>query len=90
MLTKSDLSAIRQVIKEQIQTELKPLRQDIQALKPLRQDIQELKSDVKSVKKDITEIRNDLEMVTGEFDKEQVALKKRTDRIEKHLDLTPI
>ncbi len=76
MLTRIDIKIIKELLAEE--------------LKPLKQDVQELKSDMKAVKRDTTKIRKDLEMVTGEFDKEQVSLKKRVDRIENHIGLTPL
>jgi hypothetical protein len=59
-------------------------------LKPINQKIDKLEFSLKSIKKDTTKIRSDLEMVTGEFDKEQVILKKRVDRIEEHLKFSVI
>ncbi len=63
MLTKNDISQIRIVVREEIQTE------------------------TRTIKKDVKHIKNKLDETIKFFDGEVTHLRRRTDRIENHLDL---
>lgn len=59
-------------------------------LKPLEQDVTSLKVDVKVIKADVAKIRKDVDAVVDFFDKEYLDIRKRVERIEEHLGLTPL
>ena len=67
--------------------EIQPLKSDISTLKT---DVSVLKTDVRTVKEDISQIRKDTKLIVSFFDREYVALRKRVDRIELHLNLSPL
>lgn len=108
MLTKNDLTQIgqlirdetRKIVKEELKTELYPLKEDVRVLKKdvggikedvrvLKGDVRVLKKDMKTVKSDIVKIRKDINMVVSFFDGEYVNLRQRVDRIEDHLGIQP-
>ena len=69
MLTKSDLIAIKQIVSQIFQ--------------------HELKYQLTPIIKDIRELRDDLHVIVISYDAKFKHLEKRTDRIEKELDLPP-
>lgn len=75
MLTKSDLSAIKVIV----QDEIKPVRKDVSGLK---KDISILKTDVSGLKKDMKVVRKDLKTTINFFDGEYLGVKKRVEKIE--------
>ena len=56
----------------------------------LKNGLEPINKSLKSIKNTTTKIRKDLEMVTGEFDRDLINLKKRTEKIEKHIGFPPI
>ena len=88
MLTKSDEKNIQRLMSESVKGlatkgDLKGFitRKNIKGL-ATKDDIEKLTVDLKEIRKDTRKIRIDLEMVTGEFDKELIEVKKRVDRLE--------
>ena len=77
MLNKTDLSQIRQIVKEEVRTEVAPLKKDVASLK----------QDMKTVKPDVKKIRRDLRTTINFFDHEHLELKRRVGRIERHVAL---
>lgn len=71
MLTKKDLTQVRGVMKEEINSVVPELV--IAIVKPL--------------KKDIAKLRKEVKFAFNYMDKDLMAEKKRTDKIVKHLDL---
>ena len=78
MLTKSDLSQIQKVVNTEttkiVNVETKKII--VQELKP--------------IKDDITHIRKDMKTIVNYFDKEYLQLRKRVERLENHLHLSPL
>ncbi len=106
MLTKNDLGQIgqlirsetRTIVKEELKTELHPIKGDVRSLKEdmtvvksdiktLKEDVRGLKKDMKTVKSDIVKVRKDINMVISFFDRDYVNLRQRVDRIEDHLGI---
>lgn len=88
MLTKSDKKNIQRLMRETVKglASKKDLngfatRGDLKGLAS-KDDMEELKACLKEVRKDTRKIRSDLEMVTGEFDKELVDIKRRIEQLE--------
>lgn len=106
MLTKSDISAIKTTVGEEvkkqietavkttIQQELRPIRTDLKTLtsdvKTLQSDVKILTSDVKTLKSDVGKMRKDIDAILDYFDREYVDLRSRVERIEEHLSLPPL
>lgn len=93
MLTKSDLKAIKTVVGEDIKRDLKENIK--QQLKPIKEDIisqlnENIKQQFKPVKEDISKIRKDIKVIVDFFDQEYLNLRKRVERIEEHLNLSPL
>ena len=89
MLTKSDLSQIGKLIRDEttpiIHQELAPVKKDVASLK---EDIGGLKKDVGSLKKDMRYVKKTVDVMIDLFDRQDVKLNKRVIRIEDHLGLT--
>ncbi|OHD25943.1 MAG: hypothetical protein A2Y38_05700 [Spirochaetes bacterium GWB1_59_5] len=49
-----------------------------------------MKEELKPIKQDIAEIRGDIKAIISFFDREYIALRRRVERIEEHLQLAPI
>ena len=102
MLTKTDLSPIQKIV----QTEtLKSIKEEVpgiverQARKIIMEEVPPIvetqarkimKEELKPIKQDIAEIRGDIKAIVSFFDREYVALRRRVERIEDHLQLAPI
>lgn len=56
----------------------------------LTQRIDTVQADVKTLKKDTAKIRKDIDVMLSFFDREYIDLRKRVERIEKHLGLPPL
>jgi len=74
MLTNDDLSAIRQVVKEEAGVVIK----------------KELRRELNPIKKELKQLRSDLNVVISTFDNDIIETKLRVDRVETHLHLSPI
>ncbi len=97
MLTKSDLSAIQKIIREEVGNEAKAtkdeLRSDIFTTRMrIQADILELKDRIKNLEIRTTKMHQDLKeeikMAVNFLDRENVKTTKRVIRIEDHLGLT--
>lgn len=96
MLTKSDLSQIRKIVREEIGNETQALKNELQAdisMARIRvqNDINELKDRIKNLEIRVTQIhkdlKNEIKMVANFLDKENIKAVKRVERIEGHLRL---
>ncbi|HUQ85455.1 MAG TPA: hypothetical protein VM077_03970 [Candidatus Limnocylindrales bacterium] len=91
MLTKNDLTQIRDVVKEVVQVEVEPIKQDVKLLQKgmvsMQADVGSLLRDIKILKTNDTKIRKDLKTTIDYFDRDNVVLHKKVERIEKHLGL---
>ncbi len=83
MLTKSDLSQIERIM-EPIKTDISSLKQDVGVLK---QDVGSLKKDAGSLKKDMKYVKKTVDVMIDLFDRQDIRLSKRVDKIESHLGL---
>lgn len=99
MLTKTDLSQIRQIvrqiIREEVEAESKSLRENLQgeiklARIEIQNDIRQLAERAKNVEIAINKIQKDIKSIVDFFDKEHLELRKRVKRLEEHLNLPPI
>ena len=88
MLTKSDLSQIKNVVrgevKSEVGTQLEPIKRGVDSLK---KDVGSLKKDVVYLKKKINKIDKTLDAVVKNYDEGDVNLTKRVKRTETHLNL---
>ncbi len=82
MLTKNDLQQIQSIVKTEVQQETKRIVQ-----KETRKIVRE---ELVPIKKYIAQIRNDMKTIANFFDREYLELRKRVERIEEHLYLSPI
>jgi len=97
MLTKSDLSQIRKVIREEVENEVRTTRTELQAditmaRMRLQSDIQELKDRIKNLEIRITkmhrELKEEIKIVSHVLDKENLRTIKKVEKIEEHLGLS--
>jgi predicted nucleic acid-binding Zn-ribbon protein len=77
MLSKDDLKEIQTIVQTETSNAVE------KAIAPLKKDIKTLTSDV-------TQIRSDMKTLVNFFDKEYLELRKRVERIEEHLRLSPV
>lgn len=92
MLTKTDLSDIRKIIREEIEAESKAIGNDLRgeiklARIEIQTDIRELKDRVKNLEISVGKIEKDVKSIIEFFDKDSLRLRKRVEKIEKHLNL---
>lgn len=96
MLTKSDLSQIRKVIREEVENEVQSARDELQAeIKLSRMElstrIDRVEDRIKNLEIRVTKMHNDLKkeikMVVNFLDKENIKTLKRVKIIEDHLGL---
>ena len=95
MLTKTDLSQIRKVIREEVETESQNIKEEIQAdikmsLVRISGELHRIQDRLKNVEIKINKIQKDLKYAVNFLDKESLKIQKRVERIEKHLKLEPI
>jgi len=86
MLTKNDLTAIKNIVSEEVRNEFVPINGSI---KELSTSVSAIQKDIKPIKKELKKIRKDLNAVITRFDVEITDTVHRVDRIETHLHLTP-
>lgn len=97
MLTKSDLSQIRKIIREEVENEVNATKDELQSdiimsRMRIQQDINELTDRTKNLEIRITkmhrDLKNEVKMVSHFLDKENMETVKRVEKIEDHLGLT--
>jgi hypothetical protein len=91
MLTKTDLSQIRKVVREEVETESKSSKEDLQGeIKLVRieiqKDIRTLTNRLKSLEIVANKIQKDIKSIVNFFDKEYLQLRKRVEKVEEHLN----
>jgi len=74
MLTKNDLNAIQTIVKTIVKKEVD----------------EKISKSIKPINSKLNKMQKDLDLVIRTFDKDIIETKHRVDRIEKHLDLSPI
>lgn len=96
MLTKSDVTQIRNVIREELENEVRALKDELQAditmsRMRLQEDIGELKDRIKNLELRVTkmhkELKEEIKLVSLVLDKDNMKTQKRVERIEDHLGL---
>lgn len=95
MLTKSDLSQIRKIIREETEAESENLKSDLEAeiklaRMELQKDLHDATTRLKNLEIGQRKIQKDIKIIVNTFDKEYLQLKKEVGRIETHLNLPPI
>ncbi len=95
MLTKSDLSEIRKVLREEIETESETTRTGLRAeIKLTKIELANRLDQVADKLKDqgikTTKIQKDIKIIINYFDSEELKLQKRLNRVEQRLDLPVI
>jgi exonuclease VII small subunit len=97
MLTTQDLNSIGELIDEKID----PLKEDVSSLKQgqdslkqgqdsLKKNVTQLKKGQRELEKGQKELKNDINTMAKFFDDDYIKLRRRVDRIENHLNLSPI
>lgn len=98
MLTKDDLAKIQEIVRdtvrEEIGTESKSLKEDFVgeiklARIEIQKDIRSLTDRVKNLEIATSKIQKDIKVITSFFDSEHLKLRKRVEKIEEHLGLSP-
>lgn len=95
MLTKTDLSQIRKVVREEVESESKSLSEDLQgeiklARIKIQNDIYTLANRVKNLELVTSKVQKDIKSIVRFFDKEYLQVRKRIKQIEDHLHLSAI
>lgn len=95
MLSKTDLSAIRTIVREEVEAEAKSTREDLQgevklARIEIQKDVRSLADKVKSLEVAVGKIQKDIKSVVNFFDKDALQLRKQVERIREHLNLPSI
>ena len=94
MLTKIDLSQIRKIVREETESESKSLKTDLQGeLKlsriELQKEIRDVKSRIKNLAIQLDKAQKDIKKIVSFFDTESLQIRKRVERIEDQLRITP-
>ena len=92
MLTKTDLSQFRKVIREEVETESKSLQEELQGEIKLsrieiQKDVRGLADKIKNLEIIVSKIRKDIKKIVNFFDQEYLGLRRRVERLEEHLNL---
>ena len=92
MLTKSDLNQIRKIVREEVETESKSSKEDLQgeiklARIEIQKEIRQLAKRVKNLEIAVNKIQKDVTSIISFFDQEYLELRKRVGRLEEHLRL---
>lgn len=95
MLTKADLSNIRKIIREEVESESVNVKEELVAeiklsRMELQKEIRALAERVKNLEIGVRKIQKDVKTVINFFDKEYLNLRKRVEVIEEHLRLSSI
>jgi len=87
MLTKNDLNSIRVVVREEVKSELVPVRKDIDGLK---KDVSNLQKDMLVVKKGVKKLRKDLTKTINLFDKSSMSTREKVNKTRRDLGLNEV
>lgn len=92
MLTKSDFSQIRKIVREEVETESDSLKRDLEgeiklARMELQGEIHTLVGKVKDSEISLRKIQKDIKTIVNFFDNEYLRLQKEVYRIKEHLHL---
>ena len=95
MLTKTDLSQIRKVVREEVESETEPLKKELSmdvkmAQMRIQGDIRGLQDRTKNVEIEVRKLSKGLKLTSGFLDRDQLKTKSRVERIEDHLKLPPL
>lgn len=90
MLTKSDLSELRNIIREELEVENDSIKNDILAeIKfariELETKINKLEKKAKDTEIHLKKIRKDISTIISYFDRGYISIRKKVERIEEHL-----
>ena len=94
MLAETDLLQIKKIARGEIEAEAKSLQEDLRgeiklARIEIQKDIRDLKGKIKDLEIASNKIQKDIKKVFGFFDEEYLQVRKRVERLENHLDLSP-
>lgn len=85
MLTKNDLTKIKSVVHDEIDTiveeKLKPIKRDIEGIDVV------VENKLKPIKRDLRYLRKTVSIIARNYDEGDVKLERRVRKIEKHLAL---
>ena len=85
MLTKDDLKAIREVVREEIEVEKEDLQGEIKLARVrIQSDVRGLDGRLKNVEILLRKIQKDLKTAVNFFDNEYIEIDQRVKNIEKH------
>ena len=85
MLTKDDLKAIREVVREEIEVEKEDLQGEIKLARvQVQSDVRDVAGRLKNVEILLREIQKDLKTAIDFFDNEYLEINQRVKDIEKH------
>ncbi len=87
MLTKSDISQIRIVVKEEIETQIKPVNGRLDKVETRLGNVE---SQIKTANKRLKKVEGLAKDTLSFLDRQNIDLDKRTKRIEHHLGLPQI
>ncbi|MDZ7586763.1 MAG: hypothetical protein U0946_03320 [Patescibacteria group bacterium] len=102
MLTKTDLSKIKKVVRDEVVSESKNtnlgLRSEIKLSRMQIQDdlvtlsdrVKNLEQQSRETGKDVKKIRKNIDIIIDSFDRENLSLNRRVARVETHLQLKPL
>jgi len=95
MLTKSDLSEIRKVIREEVEAESENTKNDLRSEMKMNMirtvsELRELNTRMKNLEIKTNIIQKDVKYTADFLDRENIKTKKSVQRIEEHLHLEPI
>ena len=93
MLAKTDLSQIRKVVREEIESETNSLKRDLQGEMKLvrieiQRDVRKLSSQMKDLSIRLRKIEKDIKTIVSFFDKESLKASRRISHIEEHLKIS--
>ena len=95
MLTKTDLSQIRKIVREEVETESGSLQEELQGEIKLsrieiQKDVHTVKDRIKNLEIAIRKIQKNIKSIVSFFDKEYLNMRQRIEHVEEHVNLPPI
>lgn len=95
MLTKNDLSQIRKVVREEVETDSENTKSELRAEMKLsrmetQSDLRTIKDRLKNVEVATAKIQKSVDIVVNFFDKQDIDTLKRVKKIEEQLGLSPL